>query len=383
MSGSIRHPRFDGIAQVRDASFRFPGSQIILSGITGTLLLAPGRATLDGMTFRMLSGRGTAEGSILLQTSGPDLELAGHISNVQFPIFPGLSPRLSGNWSVRGSPDTLLLKGDLTIGRTRLRRSDTPAEILADWFGNSTGGTLPDVPRLDLTISADHTIDARNAFMRMVGSAALHITGTPRTPGLVGKVEIGEGGQLTIQGVTYTIDRCVITFSDPSHIEPHFDVQARASIDMYDITINVTGTAERLIPTFTSDPPLAQEDVIALLATGHRTSREGGGPGLGLAGALLSQSLTKALDRRARSLLAVDQVRIDPFAESSTGNATARVTIVKQLGPHWTVALESNLTANREAVIFSRWTLAPQVFLEATRQRDGSMALDLKIRKRY
>lgn len=242
---------------------------------------------------------------------------------------------------------------------------------------------MPDVPRLDLTVAADHTIEARNAFMRMVGSASLHITGTPAEPGMVGKVEIAEGGQLTVQGVEYDIDRCVITFADPSHIAPHFDIQAQASVDMYDITINLRGTDDRLIPTFSSDPPLPQEDVIALLATGHRSSREGGGPGLGMAGALLSRSLTEALDRRARSLLAVDQVRIDPFAESSTGNATARVTVVKQLGPRWTVALESNLTANREAVIFSRWTLAPQVFLEATRQRDGSMALDLKVRKRY
>jgi len=383
MSGSIRHPRFDGIADVSEASFRFPGSQMIVSGIKGTLLLAPGRATVDGMTFRMLGGRGTASGSLLLGKGGLDLNLAGRISRVQFPLFPGLSPRLSGSWSLQGPPATLLLRGDLKVEHTRLRRSDTLPEILADWFGRARGGTLPDVPRLDLTVAADHTIEARNAFMRMVGSASLHITGTPAEPGMVGKVEIAEGGQLTVQGVEYDIDRCVITFADPSHIAPHFDVQAQASVDMYDIMINLRGTADRLIPTFSSDPPLPQEDVIALLATGHRSSREGGGPGLGMAGALLSRSLTEALDRRARSLLAVDQVRIDPFAESSTGNATARVTVVKQLGPHWTVAVESNLTANREAVIFSRWTLAPQVFLEATRQRDGSMALDLKVRKRY
>lgn len=381
--GSLSRPRFEGIAEVHQASFRIPDSQLIVSGIDGTVLLSPGRLTLDGLDFRLMNGRGTAGGSVLLGEAGLELELAGTIRRAAFDLFPGLSPRLTGTWSLRGPLDGLVLAGDLTVERTLLRRNDTLAEILIDWFGKNRGGAKSSLPRLDITVRADHTIEARNPFLRMIGSASLHLTGTPAAPGLVGKVEILEGGEFTFQGIRYELDRCVITFSDPSRIAAHVDIQARATVDTYDVTVTITGTGDRMIPTFTSDPPLAQEDILALLATGRRRAGESGGPGLGLAGTLLSRSLTEAIDRRARSLLAVDQVRIDPFAESSTGNATARVTVVKQLSPRWTVALESNLTANREAVVFSRWTLAPQVFLEATRQRDGSWALDLKLRKRY
>lgn len=382
--GTLDRPRFEGLAQVNDASFRIPDSQMIVSGLDGTILLSPGWISLDGTTFRLLDGRGTAGGRILLKDHGIELALAGNIHGAQFPLFPGLSPRLSGSWTLRGPPQELALGGDLTVDRTLLRRNDTLAEILYDWFGKTRPTTGSNLPRLDLFVQADHTIEARNAFLRMVGSGSLHITGTPRAPGMVGKIEIAEGGEFNFQGVQYELDRCVITFADPSQIAPHVDIQARATVDVYDVMVTLVGTGDRMIPTFTSDPPLASEDIIALLASGRRAATEaGGGPGMSLAGSLLSKSLSRAFERRARSLLAVDQVRLDPFAESSAGNATARVTVVKQLKPRWVVALESNLSANREEVIFSRWTLAPQVFLEATRERDGSLAIDLKLRRRY
>ena len=82
-------------------------------------------------------------------------------------------------------------------------------------------------------------------------------------------------------------------------------------------------------------------------------------------------------------LLPLDQVRVDPFAEYSTGNPTARVTLVKQLSPTWTVILQSNLSSNREETVVSRWFLGPGLFLEANRDVDGSIGLDLKLRRRY
>ena len=64
-------------------------------------------------------------------------------------------------------------------------------------------------------------------------------------------------------------------------------------------------------------------------------------------------------------------------------SSTARVTLVKQLAPNWTVVVESNLSSNREEVVISRWYLSPGLFLEATRDTDGSYSLDVKLRRRY
>ena len=47
------------------------------------------------------------------------------------------------------------------------------------------------------------------------------------------------------------------------------------------------------------------------------------------------------------------------------------------------MTVQSNLSAERAEVIVSRWYLAPGLFLEATRELDGSYGVDLKIRRPY
>lgn len=383
LSGSVEEPQLDGIAEIADGSFRIPDSQMVISNVRGTALLSEDRVELDGVAFRLLGGSGLVAGVVRRTESEPDLELSGSIQGAEFPLFPGLTPRLSGSWFLRGPPESLVLGGDLQVDRALLKRSDDLGSILLAWFGSSSEAPSSQLPQLDLHVVADHTIEARSPFVRVTGSASLHITGTPASPGLVGRVEFFEGGQFTFQGVQWEIDRAVLTFADPTSIEPRIELQARAWVDTYQITATLTGSGDRIVPTFTSDPPLPEDQVMSLVALGSRTTGSEETLGVGLASTLITRELNAVLERRARNLLALDQLRVDPFADSSTGSPAARVTVVKQLSPAWTVILQSNLSTNREEVVRSRWQLAPQVFLEATRDVDGSWALDLKLRRRY
>ncbi len=384
ISGTLGSPRLDGIAELTGCSFRIPESSIVLSNITGTALLSPDGIVLDGVSYRLMGGGGTVAGRIRLLGTEPDFDLSGTLKRALFPLFPGLDPRLSGTWWLRGRGEHLTLGGDLVVNRTLIRRNEELSTILLDWFGKTKPAPGAEIPKLDLRVEADHTIEARNAFLRLQAAASLHITGTPGSPGLVGRISIAEGGEFTFQGTRYELDHALITFSDPTSIVPHVDIRARAQVDIYEIWITLVGTGDRIVPTFSSDPPLSQEEIVSLIATGAPVSGSGGSaPATGMASSVLSSTLNQVLEMRARSLLAIDQVRVDPFARTDAGDPTARVTLVKQISPSWTVAVESNLSTNREELIYSRWILAPQVYLEATRRRDGSWSLDLRVRKRY
>ncbi len=384
LAGTLEAPRLDGIAELDGCSFRIPDSTIVLSSIDGTALLSPDGIVLDGISYRLMGGGGTAAGRIRLVEAEPDFDLSGTLERAAFPLFPGLEPRISGTWWLRGRGEELTLGGDLAVNRTLVRRNEELSTILLDWFGGPESGPGSTVPRLDLRVEADHTIEARNAFLRLQAAVSLHITGTPASPGLVGRITIAEGGEFTFQGTRYELDHALITFSDPTSIVPHVDIRARAQVDIYEIWVTLVGTGDRIVPTFSSDPPLSQEEIVSLIATGTSSSGAGASaPASGMVSTVLSRTLNQVLEMRARSLLAIDQVRLDPFARTDAGDPTARVTLVKQISPSWTVAVESNLSANREELIYSRWILAPQVYLEATRRRDGSWSLDLRIRKRY
>jgi translocation and assembly module TamB len=356
----------------------------VISGINGTVLLSRSEAVLEGMDFRFMHGRARCGGRLSVEDGVVQMSLNGEVSDLIFPLFSGFDPRVGGSWRLEGPVDDLRLSGDLAVSRAVLRRREDLTTILLDWIEESAGAGAASAPTLDLRIEADNTIEARGPLLNLMGSAALNLSGTPDALGLTGKLEFAEGGDFSFQGVRYELESGSITFSDPNQIDPFIDLQARAWVQNYQITVRLTGTMDRLVPTVSSDPPLEEAGIYSLLALGHRNEAVGGGAiGVGLASSVLTRQLNEAIDERSRLVLPVDQVLLDPFVESSTGSPAARVTLVKQLSPTWTVIVQSNLAKERQEVIVSRWYLAPGLFVEATRDLDGSLGVDLKLRRRY
>lgn len=382
MLGTIDRPRFEGIAEIAQGSFRLPGGQTILSGIDGTILLSEDEVVIDGSGFRFMQGRGIANGRVAWRSGIVNLDLAGEMDGLRYSVLPGVVARLSGPWRLNGPTDDLHISGDLRVDRASLQRRDDPAALILEWFGSPPAPPSEGGPSLDLRVEADQTIDLRNPFVRLVGSASLHVTGTTNNPGLVGKLEFEEGGEITLQNLRYDLERGSFTFADPDRIDPNIELQLRTWVQNYQVTLRVAGTQDRLVPTVTSSPPLPQEEIYSLLAMGYRSDAFGSGAmGVGLASTILSQQIASELDRRTK--LVLPHVRVDPYADSATSGPAARVTVVQQLASNWTVTLQSNLSAERAEVIVSRWYLAPGIFLEASRELDGSYGVDIKMRRPY
>jgi translocation and assembly module TamB len=384
--GTVRDPRFEGIAELRQGSFVIPGTRTILSGIDGTLLLSSDEVALEGVDFRLMQGRGRCSGRLGRRNGAVDIALDGSVAAMRYEVMPDLAARLSGAWRLIGPAERLELSGDLTVDSASLRSKDDLAALVLRWFAAAappppTAGGMA----LDLHVEADETIELRNPSIRLVGSATLDVGGTINRPGLVGKLQFEEGGEVMLQTLRYEIERATLTFADPQAIEPFIDIQARTFVQNYDITLRLSGTLERLIASVSSNPPLPEDEIYGLMAVGYRSdAATAGAMGIGLASSILSQRLTAELDRRAGLSLPVDQVRVDPFAETSTGEpGAARVTVVKQLNPSWTVTVQSNLSGEREEVIVSRWYIAPGIFFEASRDLDGTYGVDLKLRRQY
>jgi hypothetical protein len=218
----------------------------------------------------------------------------------------------------------------------------------------------------------------------MTGSASLDVSGTSNRPGLVGQIEFLEGGEVTLLGNRYEIERASVAFSNPQAVEPFVDLQASTWIQEYQVTVNLSGTTDHFVSTAVSTPPLSAPEIYSLLGVGQRRQDLGSGAvGLGLASSILTNELTSVLSQRAQLVLPIDQVRVDPFAADSTGNPTARLSVVKQLTPSWTVILQTTLSGEREQIVTSRWYLAPGLFIEGAQREDGSLTLDLKLRRPY
>lgn len=384
--GHVTRPRLEGIAKVERGSFRLPGTRSVVGDADSSLFLSAGEVVLEDLSFKFMRGRGRGRGRIHVDGGEPRLRLDGTIEGLDFPLFPDFVPRIEGRWALEGPVDDLELSGDLVVTRGEVRRQDDLPSLLMAWFGN-VGPPAKDGLRLDLHVRADENLVSRSPFVRLVGSADLNITGTDARPGLVGSVEFMEGGEFTLQGIRYELERGQISFSDPTRIDPMLDFQARAAIREYEVWLSLTGTMDRLVPTVSSDPPLNPTEIYSLMALGRVGQGEpGGAVGMTLASTLLTRRMNEVLGSREQWLLPVDQIRVDPFIESATGNPSARVTVVKQLSPSVTVTLQSNLSGDKEEIISARWYLGLGFFVEGShdsRSGEGSYGLDFKIRRRY
>jgi len=382
--GTVDEPLFEGIAEVHGGSFRLPETRTILSQIEGTVLLSSGDVQLEGMDFRFMGGRGRAGGRVRERDDTIVLALDGTASGVRFEVLPSLDARVSGSWRLNGPIDDLLLSGDITVDRMSLTTKEDVATILLGWLEEAGRGSSGGGLNLALRVEAEETLELRNPFVRLTGSASLEVTGTSNNPGLVGQVEMLDGGEATLLGNRYEIERGSLTFSNPDAIEPYFDLQAATWIQEYQITVQISGTVDHFVTTAVSTPPLSTPDIYSLLGVGSTGRGYGtGAVGLGLASSILSSELTSVLSRRAQLALPVDQVRVDPFAADSTGNPTARLSVIKQITPSWTVILQTTLSGEREQIVVSRWYLSPGLFLEAGQHEDKSFSLDLKLRRPY
>jgi translocation and assembly module TamB len=160
-------------------------------------------------------------------------------------------------------------------------------------------------------------------------------------------------------------------------------VLARTTVQSFDITVGLVGPLNHLTPTFTSSPALPEMDIISLLFVGRRAEEATQTQTGAVASSFLTSELTGAVTKRARTLLDVDQLQIDPFASTQSGSPTARLTVAKQLTHNWSVTISTNLTSNREEIVTSRWRMGQGIYLEANREADGSYSMEVKWQRRY
>jgi hypothetical protein len=381
--GTDKQPRFEGVARVDQGALTVPGLPGPLTGIQGVFEIVPEVIALSGVKFQLSGGEGTCDGRLILSPAF-ELDLTTHASHVRWPLPWGFTPSLQGEVRIVGPLDNLSVTGETALQRTVYRRELSLQKLVVE------GLTMPvrnaqeeGAVNLNVHVSVPSTLEVAMPLAHLSARGDVRLVGTSARPGVLGRIEVLPGGEAEMNGVRYEIDRATVTFTDPARIEPFLDVSGHTTVQNWDITVTLIGTLERLTPTFSSIPPLPEMDIVALLSVGKRVEEVGQVQAGAAASSFLTEQLTGAVTNRARSLLALDQLSVDPVATSQTGNPTARLTVAKQLSRDWIVTVSTTLASNREEVIVSRWRLAQGLYLEATRDTDGSYALDVKWQRRY
>ena len=401
IDGTLSEPRILGTAELRDAEIKFTGFPQLIDEINGTIRFRADRIEIESMRATIGGGSVVAGGSIMMDGMQPQsarITLQG--TDVSIRYYEGVTIESNFNLLLSGDlaneASRALLQGDVDVTRGLYYKDfDIQQTLLNALLARNrvvpvSAATWQDRIGLRIHLSAPETLAVQNNIADVTGSAELDVTGTLANPVIIGELTLDEGGRVRIQGVDYRVTRGTVAFQNPFRIDPFFDVTIEGTVSgfgaseteggPYEVTLNVTGTLDRITPTITSDPPASDITLFSILGLGGLGGQgTAGGVGL-LSQSLLYQSIGSLIGSRVFPF--VDSFSYDPGGIDTGSGPGAKVTFEKRLSNKVRFLLVYNLE-NQQSRQVVEWLVNPSWTLQLTRDETDEYRLDARFRRRY
>jgi len=411
--GPLTAPRFSGSARLVDGRFRHLALPHGLEGINGQVSFTGSAIRVEDVSARMAGGQVTFGGRIEMDGFVPgelNLTAIGEQMRLRYP--EGFPATVDADLWLRGTASAPVLGGAVTVHQaTWTRRMDLDPNL----FGLGAGGTaLPPGPvaagglplRLDIDVTAHDTLRVQNNVADIVASADLKIQGTYERPAVYGRAEI-DRGSIVFEGNRYVVTRGSIDFLTPpaGGIEPLFDIEAETRIRVpsqtYRVTIGIAGTRRQASVALSSDPPLAEMDIIGLLfgttsdlsnaelrALSPQGTTEAEEALLRAAGVrLLTGTLSAPVRRVVEETFRLDTAQIAPTIGTENDPLTpyARLILGKRLSPRAYLTFSRPLgnPAARDQIIVLEYDQSDRVGFVLTQTGDRTFAVDFRVRRSF
>ncbi len=407
VQGFIETPVLSGEAQITDGRIRYWGLPHSIQNINGRITLGANGIQMDDVRAQVAGGNVRFGGRIEMNGLTPgQLSLTAAGENMELRYPEGFRSVLDAQLDLVGTLAAPTLKGEVTVRSATYRnRIEVGTALLGLASGRGGGpaaprpaGTLP--LRFDVQINAPSALRVDTNLLRMVASADLRLRGDFDRPILFGRAEV-ERGEAIFEGKRYLVTSGTIDFTNPSKIEPFFDIGAetrvRAPGQTYIVDIRLTGTLAHLQPPqFNSDPPLPPLEIMTLLfgdasrATQDaelRAVQSAGEDRARLATSRVEQAVvgtalnpvTSAVERAA----GLESFQITPYLYDPYQRLTptARLTVGKRLSDKVYITFSRSIyTAGNDLIVLLEYDQSAKLSWVLSRNEDGTYALDARVR---
>ena len=399
--GTLGEPRLSGQGEIVGGQVIVADFPHALEDVTATVLLYPERIVLDSLRADVAGGDLRAAGRVdLLNLAEGELayrfQAEVHGVSVRYP--EGFLLRGDANLSFVSTPDGSLIAGIVDLERA-FYLQDVPVGVL-DILRGAVGPSRLEAgeadaglasTQLNVAVEGPDALRVRNNVANLEGDVDLSIRGSLADPILFGQVEVERGGEIVYADNTYEVERGLVTFANPYRIDPVIDLAATTEVRSYDITLNLSGTLDRLNTSFSSDPPLADLSIIALLTTGQTLDPggelfaaggggEGGGPS---ATTFLYGQAASVISERVNTLFGFDRFRVAPVTGAGSNVSSLAFTVGKQISSDLYVTYSRDPSTPEVDVFQVEWQVRENVLVVLTQNGDDSYAVDVQVERRF
>lgn len=308
------------------------------------------------------------------------------MNNITSIISPEFSVNFGGSLLYKGTPLSQIVSGNIDINRARYKeRVEWKSWLLQTKKAEKIRADIASYEKanLNIKITGKDNISIDNNVARAMVSSDMVLRGTLFRPVLFGRLETKDG-TVYFRNNEFKILHASTDFADPNRLNPVIAIAAETTVKGYRIKMNLEGQINHFNMSLTSDPPLKEMDVLALLTVGQT---EGGikgleaGIGASEATSFVTGKMQDVIEERVRSITGLDRFQIDPHVSRNTGTVEPRVTVSKRLlGDKVFVTYASAVGSEEEQIIKLEYFMSKNVSLIGIRDERGISGGDIRFR---
>jgi translocation and assembly module TamB len=220
-------------------------------------------------------GRAVAQGGMELNGyKNFPVNVTATFDKVTLNVPDKVSTTGAGTLSFTGSWFPFLLKGEYNVREGLITKEFGGDSDEADGIRRSI--FLPELllkesfapVLLDVKVNFEKGIAIKNEMLEGKVLGQLTVRGNPAKPSLSGTVTTDSDTKLNFKDTVFEVTSANVQFDDPNEINPRLFVTARSRVKDHDVSLQVQGTGKKPDFVLSSVPPLAEKEIISLLALG-------------------------------------------------------------------------------------------------------------------
>ena len=379
----------EGVVRIVNASFATPDTPVGLSNANGVLTLRHDRLDITSFTGNVGGGTVTASGGVAYRPAVQfNIGIKGNDVRMIYP--QSVRTDLGMNLAMTGTLDAAALQGQVTVNGL----SFTPDFDLNNFMNQFNGVATPpptesfaDNLKLAVAIRTAAELNAASPTVSLQGLANLRVVGTASDPVIIGRASL-TGGDVIFLGNRYVVQGGTIAFVNSSETEPVVNLEVQTDIQQYKISLRFRGPIDRLQTNYSSDPALAQADIIHLIAFGNTEEAANASPSQSTtqsAEALVASQVSGQVTGKLQKALGVSQISLDPQLGATTANQQqgARLTVRQRVTSKLYVTFSSDVTTTQFSAVQLQYRINRRWSVSGVRDENGGFGLDGRYHKSF
>ena len=360
-----------GLIAVRDLPF-------VVRDMEGRLVLSPARLRIEELKAAIGTGSVRATGEVALDGGAVGAyQVALSAQRVGLTPVEGLETVWNSELALVGRGARGLVRGEAHLVRGTYTRDLSILPLLLKTGGRAEPAEWGRELALQVQVHLDDNLVVRSPQAQVRGGGTLALRGTVAQPTILGTVETQEG-RVTFRRNRFVLENAVVRFDHPGRINPYLDLRATTRIRTYDVTMWLSGRADDLTIRLASEPPMSQEDLLALVTVGATKSELGSSGGGTVFATEAAQLISKELLGGELNAPTVD---ILEFGKNEAGQSEFRVG--KRLNDRTLVTYSGSFAEGGKQKLRVEYQLFGPVLVAGEQAFSGGVGGDVILRFRF